>query len=117
MSIALQLVNAQPERFDYCAGIGSGGCVDLDTLIERYGKFLAIENKCPGESISTGQFRTLRALARQEGWTVWIVWGEPPAEISSLRELHPTSGMGDEIKLDVHDLRERIQVWWDEVRP
>lgn len=106
-------MNAQPERFDYCSGIGSGGCTDLDVLIERHAKFLAIENKRPGESISAGQMKTLRQLSRQEKWTVWLVFGQPPDEIYSMRVVHPEIGVGEHVELDVTGLRSRIQDWWD----
>lgn len=103
-----QLYNGEPERFDYAAGICSGGCTDLDMVWERRGRFLLIENKQPGETIPKGQLITLRELERQ-GWTVWVVTGRPPDDIISAGLLD-----GPQHPMGVQQLRLRIQRWWDE---
>jgi hypothetical protein len=76
-----------PEAF--CASLWDWGCLDgcfgetrikptdLDGLIERHGKFLAIETKLPGVSIPQGQDIILRALAGTGYFTVLVVWGKP----------------------------------------
>lgn len=103
-----QLRKAVTERFDYAAGIASGGCIDIDMLWERRGHFLAIENKRPGESFGKGQLIALRALAAQGNWTVWVARGNPPNQIVSAGALD-----GEQFTMDVTALRAQIQRWWD----
>ncbi|MHB8742595.1 MAG: hypothetical protein ACYC9L_05655 [Sulfuricaulis sp.] len=106
-----QLRAVATERFDYAAGIGSGGCTDVDMLWERGGYFLAIENKHEGEEISRGQLIALRAMASQPNWTVWVVYGTPPDDIVSAGTID-----GEQHALNVEQLRRRIQRWWDDHR-
>lgn len=103
-----QLRQTSTERFDYAAGIASGGCTDVDMLWERNGNFLGIENKLPDERISRGQMIALRALAACPNWTIWVVRGTPPDNIISAGPID-----GDQHPMDVNQLRRRIQRWWD----
>jgi hypothetical protein len=99
-----------PPRFDYAAGLGSGGCCDIDMIWERHGYFLVIENKRPRERIPRGQEIALERLAALPGWTVWIVRGNPPDQIESAGRVgYPQIPMG------LADLRAAIQRWWDHV--
>jgi hypothetical protein len=47
--------------------------MDLDCLLERRGKFLAMEFKPKGAPLPMGQRLTLKALVRL-GMDVWVVW-------------------------------------------
>lgn len=49
---------------------------NIDGIIERKGKFLVLEWKRQGESMSEGLRRTLQALAGTPGFQVWVVRGD-----------------------------------------
>ena len=106
--IPRQLDRANPERFDYLSGVGSGGCTDLDMVIERHDNYLIIENKQPGEELSRGQQYTLEKLQKRPGVTLWVVYGIPPSQIISVGPLN-----GEQRPCDVHELRAMAQEWWD----
>ena len=58
--------------------------MDLDGIVERKGRFLVFETKNPGVEIPKGQEITLRALARTELFTVFLIQGKRPGEFTSL---------------------------------
>jgi hypothetical protein len=49
---------------------------NIDGIIERKGKFLVLEWKRQGESMSEGLRRTLQALAATPNFQVWVVRGD-----------------------------------------
>lgn len=106
--MTLQLRKRLTERFDYLAGVGSGGCSDIDAIIEHHGRFLVIENKRPDEEIPLGQLITLRALAALPQFTVWVVRGNPPDDIVSFGPLD-----AEQVPASVEDVRRAAQAWWD----
>ena len=106
--MSYQLTNLAPTRFDYLGGVGSGGCTDIDAMIERHGNFLVIENKHPSEEIPLGQLITLRALAKLPQFTVLVIHGYPPDEIVSFGFL---DGFQDVV--DRQGIRDYVQAWWD----
>ena len=81
--------------------------MDIDSIWERHGHFLIIENKRPGEKIRLGALITLRALNALPGFTVWIVRGNPPRDIVAAAPID-----GDEIPCDAAWLRAQIEKWW-----
>lgn len=106
--MSYQLANLAPVRFDYLDGIGSGGCTDIDVMIERHGYFLVVENKHPDEEIPLGQLITLRALAALPQFTVFVVRGFPPDTILSYGILDSV-----QVGVDRDGFREYVQAWWD----
>lgn len=60
--------------------------MDIDAVLEKNGRFLALEFKAPGEVIPLGQRITLKTLVRQ-GWDVWVVYhrdGEKTCEVGAM---------------------------------
>lgn len=103
-----QLRYSTTERFDYLSGVGSGGCSDLDVLMERHGHFIIIENKRPDEELKGGQLYALRRLAAEPNKTVLVVRGTPPDDIISVGPLD-----GDQRPANATIVREMVQEWWD----
>jgi hypothetical protein len=106
--MSLQLRNGATQRFDYLCGVGSGGVSDIDSAMERHGRFLILENKWPGEEIPLGQLILLRRLQALPQFEVWVVRGQPPDSIVSFGPLD-----GEQIPAGVEDVRKAAQEWWD----
>ena len=83
---------------------------DIDGLIERNGKFLALETKLPNVPIHDGQRITFRALVNTGYFSVLFIWGHPgkpeAGELWHLGESYPHSSM------DMDKLREIVERWF-----
>jgi hypothetical protein len=89
---------------------------NVDGVYERFGHFLFLEFKRPGEQISQGQWILLKALAAMPQAQVWIITGNfEPGEIyfESAEVLSP-NGMRQEIAGSLEVLKMRINTWHDE---
>lgn len=49
---------------------------DLDGLVERNGRFLVLEAKGPGKTVTRGQQITIDALQKNGAFTIVIIWGD-----------------------------------------
>lgn len=103
-----QLVVNPVLKFDYLAGIGSGGCSDIDMIVHKNGRFLVIENKSLRDTFSGGQHITLEALAARDEFDIWVAIGKPPETMQSLGKLG-----GEQRPADVSQVRRAVQNWWD----
>lgn len=63
--------------FDDALG-GKASMTDIDGIVERKGRFLALEFKRPGANLPSGQQIFLARLACLPEFTVFIVWGRRP---------------------------------------
>lgn len=85
---------------------------DFDFVLERHGRFLIIEFKPPGGALPMGQRITLKALARDPRFTVWIVWhgdGELRATLG------PVDARGDILvreEMSLTHLRSLVKKWY-----
>lgn len=89
---------------------------NVDGVYERFGHFLFLEFKRPGEQISQGQWILLRALAAMPQAQVWIITGSfEPGEIyfESCEMLLP-NGLRQEIASSLEVMKTRINTWHDE---
>lgn len=87
---------------------------NLDMVYERNGRFLVAEWKRPGENISGGQERLLRAMAKVPGFIVLIVTGDTDdgVNVSSVNRILPTG----EISLvcnSADELLKKIRGWYE----
>jgi hypothetical protein len=88
---------------------------NVDAMMERRGRFLAMEFKKPNEEFGEGQKIFLRALAKKPDTTVWIVTGHfdrEPVEFDSAHILLPSSRLRlltDEFE----KLVEALNIWHD----
>ena len=88
---------------------------NIDGVYERFGHFLFLEFKRPGEQISQGQWILLKAMAAIPNAQVWIITGNfEPDEIyfESAETLLP-NGLRQEIASSLEVLKMKINTWHD----
>lgn len=89
---------------------------NVDGVYERFGHFLFLEFKRPGEQISQGQWILLKALAAMPKSQVWIITGnfEPDEIYFESCELLMPNGLRQEIASSLEVMKIRINTWHDE---
>jgi len=92
--------------------------VDLDGIMERRGKFLAIEIKQPGERESRGQQIMLENLARVKEFTVIVVevTGAKANTGATLCEAAKWKRVGIDkefVPTTTTEVREFMKKWWE----
>ena len=105
-----QLRDPADIRWDFLAHFLPYGIepTDIDLLIERNGRFLALEGKRAGVSIPTGQRRCLGELDALPEFTVVHFEGYPPDDVTACAK------WGQELSwTDTEHLRDRIARWFE----
>ena len=92
-----------------CFGDTKISPTDIDLLVERKNKFLVIEFKSDGAKVPNGQRWSLEALSRIGGFTVLIVWGHPPSEITA----YEVVGRVGKESHSSDDLRSFVSRWFE----
>jgi hypothetical protein len=99
---------------------GKIGPTDVDSILERHGRFLVIEYKSWGKPVSIGQEIMLRELAKL-GMNVWYVQ-EPMGKTSDKLILTPMLeyrtvfrfAKKDAERITIEQFRQRISDWYAE---
>lgn len=79
---------------------------DLDAVVERNGQFLVLETKGEGVPVPTGQEMMFNRMIDCGNYTVLILWGKPPCEVTAWR-IWP----GLKVPVDKATVREFILEW------
>jgi len=58
---------------------------DLDAVVERNGQFLVLETKGEGVPVPRGQERMFNSMVGLGCFTVLVLWGKPPCEVTACR--------------------------------
>jgi hypothetical protein len=81
---------------------------DIDGCVEANGKFLILEGKTSGEEMPTGQKLALERMSAFPEFTVIIIEGKPPFDVTGWRVLGKKKYTGGNV-----EFKKFIRRWFD----
>jgi hypothetical protein len=87
---------------------------DLDGIIERNGRFLVLEAKSHGASVSTGQRRMFDEMAKTGVFTIIVLFGETnnPQRMRVTTQQEDGRVVSVEKQASMADVRDMVQRWY-----